>query len=53
MNYSILLFWIKKKLDLFKLLEHTKYMMVYTRKIENLWNFDSFPNYKICYFLKL
>ena len=25
-------------------------MKIYTRKIGNLWNFDSFPNFKICYF---
>ena len=38
---------------MFKLFEHSKYMIIY--KIGNLWNLDSFPNWKIskiCYFSK-
>ena len=53
-NYSILLFSIlKKNLYLFKLFVESKYVMIYTRKIGNLWNFDSFKNFEICYFPKL
>ena len=39
---------------LFKLFEHSKYMIIY--KIKNSWNVNSFPNcsiFKICYFSKL
>ena len=41
-------------LRLFKLFERSKYMIIH--KIENLWNFDSFPNCKVWktyYFSKL
>ena len=54
LRYSIFYFRFKKKKKFFKLLEHSKYVIIY--KIENLWNFNSFPNFKtseICYFSKL
>ena len=38
---------------MFELFEHSKYMMIYTRKGGNLWNFGSFTNFKIYYFSKL
>ena len=54
-------FWILKQRKLFlflysfQLFEHSNYMITFTRKIENLWNFDSFLHsiiLNICYFSK-
>ena len=39
--FDFIIFDLKKKLDSFKLFKHSKYMMIYTRKIVNLWNFDN------------
>ena len=49
-NFQIYFLYLR----LFKLLEHSKYMIIYG--IENFWNFDSFTNceiLKICWFSKL
>ena len=51
--FDFIIVVLKKKSYLFELFEHSKFMMIYTREIGNLWNFDSFTNFEICYFPKL